>query len=271
MVSDKDLTNGEYVVLFDTTQPNILLGLNAALSKTTSVADRIKNQIYKKKLKSVGRFKLPGVEQTVPYFHLDTTTFTDLEEDLLMTIAAEFERKGEYNVKQTLKSTDYSAAPQDGSLVSLNGAFDFDYDEGLRKLARNIIVETRVHLIRYSGSVEHPPGNDLDYCSVSDDFRTDTTLNFAAQLFGFIDEVRSFRPRGVQFKSFRESPGMNGWDCDVTGAASYGVKYHRISGSTNDQYTFVNDLGTFKCALGILQDARGIRLLGIEDTLQRFK
>ena len=270
MASDRDFTNGEYVVLFDPTQPSILLGINAALSETAPVAKNIQSQIYKKRLKVVGKFRALGLEQTTPSFQLDTTTFTDLKEEILVTIAAEFERKGEHKVRQTLKPTDYSTAPQDGSLVSLNNALDFDYDQGLRKLADNIIIEARVHLIRYNGKVD-PQGKDLDYCSISDDFRTDTTLNFAAQLFGFIDEVRSFRPRGVQFKSFRKSPGVNGWDCDVTGAASYGVKYHRILNSTTDQYSFENDLGTFKCAVGILQNARGIHLLGLEDALHGFR
>ena len=87
-------------------------------------------------------------------------------------------------------------------------------------------------------------------------------MNFASQFYSFIEDV--------EFIRFREEPGQNGYDCNVSGEHFCGEKYHRIDNSKLEDYSFTNNVGKLKCALGMLRDVNGIEFLNIEDTVKRF-
>jgi hypothetical protein len=264
MVSDVDFVNSQYVVFYDSKNPEILLAMNQAISRAGNILSNINHLTSRdvKELSHVGKITLDGVSSTTPFLNLE---YSNLVEDQLiypvLAIAQAFEKEGEYEFKKSLE-IGFSRAKSDGDLVQYRDRMDFHYDGGFRKLIGNIVIEARINAIKYSGEVEQPKGTDLDLCWVSDKFRDDEELGFATQLFGFIDNVG--------FNSFRSEPGQSGWDCDVTGACRYGVKYHRIKGSSDGDYSFENGIGTFKCALGMLQGAKGIQFLSLDETFQRF-
>jgi hypothetical protein len=74
----------------------------------------------------------------------------------------------------------------------------------------------------------------------------------------------------VHFTNFRTTPDSSGRDCNVTGSTIYGFKYYHATAIPIADYRFNNNVGEFRCALGILKNAEQIRLFSLEDSL-KFK
>jgi len=264
MVNDTTFTNGKYTLFYDPKDSEVLVGVSLGLRVTHPVGPSLTRLIEHEGWREIGKVTLQDGSSTTPFFHFEKDFYDQMILPLVQ-LAEAFERKDEYVIRRTVDDSSHFAR-KEGVLVSLRESFDFTYDSGLKKMARNLLVKGILHAIHYGGKVERPKGRNLDGCSVSNPYREEERLDFKTQLYGFVSPPL----RGVDFNQFRDSPGSSGWDCDLTGAHHRGVKYHRISGSSNSDYSFKNGVGTFECALGILENAKGINLLSLEEALKRF-
>lgn len=259
MAQDADFTNGQYVVLYDPQNTAILLAINEILYRTPKVAENYRT----KELRQVGALKLNVGNTTIPSFELQ---YSALDRDKIIepleVLARAFERKGEYGVEPAPERFRCIRAKVEGSVGHIKPKLDFEFNGGLRQLEKNLIIAGKINAIVYSGSVIRPMGRDLDMSEFSDPMRNDSELNFAIQLFGFIGAVYE----DALFKQF-STRRTSGWYCSGPFANVY---YHRISSSHTKEYSIQNSVGTFNCALGILQGAKGIHLMGIQEVLDRL-